>query len=55
MHQLQKGTRKQRGETVRFVLLQARNLGVVTKEKWDALLSETSERLKMTAGARRSP
>ena len=43
------GTPKQRGETVRFVLLQARNLGVVTHDKWSALLTETSQRLKPSA------
>jgi hypothetical protein len=40
------GTRRQRGETVRFVVLQARNYGVVTHEKWRGLLTETSQRLK---------
>jgi hypothetical protein len=40
------GTPKQRGETVRFVLLQARNFGVVTHDKWNGLLTETSQRLK---------
>lgn len=44
------GTPKQRGETVRFVLLQARNSGVVTHEKWSALLTDTSQRLKSGAG-----
>jgi hypothetical protein len=43
------GTPKQRGETVRFVLLQARNLGLVTHDKWSALLTETSQRLKPNA------
>jgi hypothetical protein len=43
------GAPKQRGETVRFVLLQARNLGVVTHDRWTVLLTETSQRLKRSA------
>jgi hypothetical protein len=45
------GTPKQRGETVRFVLLQARTYGVITHEKWRGLLTETSQRLKPGADA----
>jgi len=45
------GTPKQRGETVRFVLLQARNCGVVTHEKWSALLTQTSQSLKPSPAA----
>jgi len=45
------GTPKQRGETVRFVLLQARNYGVVTHEKWSALLTETGQRLRPNTAA----
>lgn len=36
----------QRSETVRFVMLAARNRGAVTSADWEGMLSETSEKLK---------
>lgn len=45
-----KDTPKQRGETVRFALLQARTAGGVTEEAWNSLLTKTSGHLKATPG-----
>ena len=36
----------QRGETVRFVMLAARNLGAIKYAEWEGMLSETSTKLK---------
>ena len=41
---------KKRGETVRFALLQARTMGAVTEDRWNALLTQTSEHLKAAPG-----
>ena len=38
------------GETVRFALLQARTMGAVTEDRWNTLLTQTSEHLKAVPG-----
>ncbi len=41
----------QRGETVRFVMLAARNRGAVKHAEWEGMLTETSTKLKRKGAA----